>query len=59
MPIDESQYRYTAAADLSRYRVGGMTELTIVENFAMTVAPGFIVEGLLNVQGLLIVEVIE
>lgn len=48
--------RLTPAAGLTRYRVGSGTRLVIVENFAMRVASGFIVAGLLSVQGILIVS---
>ena len=49
-------FRYGAAANLSRYRVGGLTRVVVVENFAMTVQSGFIVAGLLVLEGILVVQ---
>jgi len=58
MPVDQAKFRQTAAGNLTRYRVGGATQLIVQENFSMTVAPGFIVAAgaLLVVRGLLIVR---
>ena len=53
------QYRTTDAGNLTRYRVLGGTRLIIREGFAMNVKSGFILAGLLIVQGLLIVSKIS
>lgn len=56
MSLSIELFRYGAAANLSRYRVGGLTRVVVVENFAMTVQSGFIVAGLLILEGILVVR---
>lgn len=53
------QYRYSAAADLQRYRVGGGTRVEVVECFVMRVAPMFQVSGLLICGGIVKVNKLE
>ena len=48
------QYRATGGANMSRYRVGGATVLTIAENHRMTAGRILIVAGLVRVQGRLL-----
>jgi hypothetical protein len=55
--VDVQYFRVSPAAGLSRYRVGNFQLVTVEENFAMTVRSGFMVAGLLDLRGLLIVEI--
>ena len=52
-------FRATGGANMSRYRVGGATVLTIAENHRMTAGRVLMVAGLLVVRGILTVRAVS
>ena len=56
MQITIDAYRTVGGANMSRYRIGGATVLTIAENHRMTAGRVLMVAGLLVVRGILTVK---
>lgn len=52
MQVTIEAYRATGGANMSRYRIGGATVLTISENHRMTAGRILMVGGLLVVRGI-------
>lgn len=56
MSIAIENYDYGATANLIRYRVGQLQIVTIAENFGMQVTANFVVAGLVDLRGILLVS---
>lgn len=56
MPAPIELFRAVGGANMSRYRVGGLTVLTIAEGHRMTCGRVLMVAGLVVVEGILTVR---
>ena len=55
MSVQIEYFRRSPAAGLARYRVGNFQLVEVEENFSMAVKAGFLIAGLLDLRGLLVV----